>query len=260
MRTLDRLGPIDLDGLNRQAALLTRVDRKYLVPRSVADDLVHELADRALALEIGGVRRFGYRSVYLDTPALASYHGAAQPRRRRFKVRIRSYLDSGERFVEVKTRGRRGVTAKERRPAAHSDALDAAGHAYVREVLADAGIDTTDVDDLAPSLVTRYDRSTLFIPASAGRMTIDTSVSWRLPDGAGFASPGLTIVETKSGGSASDADRLLWSMKQRPRTVSKYATGLAVLRPDLPSNRWRPVMRRHFTTLDHTTEQENVTC
>ncbi|MEV4352468.1 hypothetical protein AB0J83_49085 [Actinoplanes sp. NPDC049596] len=41
-------------------------------------------------------------------------------------------------------------------------------------------------------------------------------------------------------------DRLLWSLAHRPAPPSKYATGLAALRTDLPANRWRPLLRRHF--------------
>lgn len=247
--TLDDLAPIALDELNQRAQLLTRVDRKYLVTRSIADRLVAELADQALVLQIGGAREFGYRSVYFDTPALSSFHGAAHGRRRRFKVRIRTYLDSGDRFVEVKTRGQRGATVKERVPAWCEDRLDPDDRQYVRDALTAGGIDV-DVRSLSPALTTEYDRSTLYTPATGGRTTIDTSLRWRGPDGAGFTPPDLAIVETKSSGSASDVDRLLWSMRQRPRSVSKYATGLAVLRPDLPSHKWRPVMRRHFATLD----------
>ena len=60
-------------------------------------------------LEIDGPRAASrYRSVYFDTPDLDSYLAAARRRRRRFKIRIRSYLDSGRHFLEVKTRGRAG--------------------------------------------------------------------------------------------------------------------------------------------------------
>jgi hypothetical protein len=257
---LDALSSIGLDELNQRAELLTRVDRKYLVTRAIADRLVDDLADQALALQIGDSRAFGYRSVYFDTPALSSYHGAAHGRRRRFKVRIRTYLDSGDHFVEVKTRGQRGATVKERVPAWCDDRLDRDDQQYVREALEAGGIDV-DVRTLAPVLTTEYDRSTLFTPRTGGRTTIDTSLRWRGPDGAGFTAPDLAIVETKSAGSASDVDRMLWAMQQRPRSVSKYATGLAVLRPELPSHKWRPVMRRHFSTLDHhspLTLQENA--
>ena len=39
---------------------------------------------------------------------------AARPRRRRFKLRTRSYLDTGSSYLEIKTRGARGTTVKER--------------------------------------------------------------------------------------------------------------------------------------------------
>ena len=42
------------------------------------------------------------------------------------------------------------------------------------------------------------------------------------------------------------ADRLLWRGCIRPMRISKYATGLAALRPDLPDGPWRRALRRHF--------------
>ena len=90
---IDTLPPISLTDLGKTASLLTRKDRKYLVPMSVARLLVEQ--DRMQILEIDGRRTFHYESVYFDTPERASYLAAAQKRRRRFKVRTRSYLDSG---------------------------------------------------------------------------------------------------------------------------------------------------------------------
>ena len=65
-------------------------------------------------------------------------------------------------------------------------------------------------------------------------------------NGAANTSPDLVVVETKSAGSASAMDRLLWSHGVRPTRISKYATGLAALDPDLPHNRWSRTLRRHF--------------
>lgn len=41
-------------------------------------------------------------------------------------------------------------------------------------------------------------------------------------------------------------DRVLWSRGHRPVSISKDATGLAALRPDLPANRWQRTLRSHF--------------
>jgi hypothetical protein len=56
----------------------------------------------------------------------------------------------------------------------------------------------------------------------------------------------MAIVETKSGHHASAVDRLLWAHGHRPATISKYATGLAAMRPDLAANKWGRVLTRDF--------------
>ena len=243
---LGALPAVDLGELVDRAALQTRVDRKYVVPLATADALVAALAGAARALELDGQRSFAYASVYDDTAGLTSYHLAARGRRRRFKVRRRTYLDSGQTWVEVKTRGTRGSTVKQRAPYAGPELLSAGGRGFVAEALARAGVTDVSAAGLAPVLRTHYRRSTLLLPASGSRVTLDVDLAWSLPNGGGLRLDGHAVVETKSGSAASLADRQLWALGCRPCRVSKYATGLAVLRPDLPSHRWHPVMRRHF--------------
>ncbi|MEV6350891.1 polyphosphate polymerase domain-containing protein [Actinoplanes sp. NPDC051851] len=240
-----RFAPISLDALVGTAELLTRVDRKYLLPATALPAVLDGLRD-ARVLEIDGQRGFGYRSIYFDTEGMESYLGAAHQRRRRFKVRIRTYVDTGAHFVEVKTRGTRGTTVKERVPyVGNGSDLGPDGRAHAAEVLAGAGI-TADPAAMRPVLATHYQRHTLYLPASGSRVTIDTGLAWQLPDGSTVRMPDRAVVETKSAGSVSEMDRLLWSLHHRPCSISKYATGLAALRPDLPANRWQPVLRRHF--------------
>ena len=90
------------------------MDRKYLVPLERAQELVGGLTFEARVLDIDGRRRFSYASTYFDTPGLEAFMLTARKRRRRFKVRTRTYLDSGLCFLEVKTRGARGTTVKRR--------------------------------------------------------------------------------------------------------------------------------------------------
>jgi hypothetical protein len=194
-------------------------------------------------LQIDGRRRFGYDSRYFDTPGLAAYLSAAHRRRHRFKVRVRTYLDSGARFAEIKTRGARGATVKHRLPYdGDPDRLDAVARLFVDAILARSGLG----DRLGPALRVSYERTTLYLPASGSRVTIDTGLSWTLPGGAVLDLPGRAVVETKAARAAGEVDRLLWRLGHRPCPMSKYGTGLAALRADLPANRWRPVLRRHF--------------
>jgi hypothetical protein len=107
---------IGLAELTEHAALLSRVDRKYVLPTVDAGALIAELAPAAVVLEIDGRRHFTYESLYFDTPELTSYRRTAHRHRRRFKIRTRVYRDSGACWLEVKVPGPRGSTVKHRWP------------------------------------------------------------------------------------------------------------------------------------------------
>ncbi|UJH70691.1 polyphosphate polymerase domain-containing protein [Ornithinimicrobium sp. INDO-MA30-4] len=241
--------PISLEDLVARASLLTRVDRKYVLTLDTLTTLLDDLADQsdAAVLTMNGQQDFGYESVYFDTPDLASYRGAAHSRRRRFKVRTRTYLDTQDAYLEVKTRGSRSATVKERIPYAVADRerLTTEGIAYANQALAEAGIRHVDPATMKPVMSTHYTRKTLFIPSSQSRATIDTNLVWT-SGSREMRRPEMAIVETKSGQRAGEVDRLLWSHGHRPAQISKYATGMAALNPDLTANKWHRVLTRDF--------------
>ena len=123
---------ISLEDLNAKAAMQTRVDRKYIVDGLYAAAVLSNLPAEASVLEIEGERDFAYDSVYFDTENLDSYRLAATGRRNRYKIRTRSYLDTGDTFLEVKTEGARALTVKERIPYPSADRayLNAAGREH----------------------------------------------------------------------------------------------------------------------------------
>ena len=274
----DHLASTGLTELNSAAGLLTRVDRKYLVPLERAQELVGGLTSEARVLDIDGRRRFSYASTYFDTPGLEAFMLAARKRRRRFKVRTRTYLDTGLCFLEVKTRGARGTTVKRRMSYHPDDAsrLTGPGRAFVAVCLASTGVTGPAAAReiaaaLRPVLATTYERTTLHLPDAEARATIDTALTWRrLTPGArarttaaGAGAPqalrpahltaaindavavaDIAVVETKNPATPSPADRALWDAGHRPTRISKYATGMALLHPELPANRW-------YRTLTH---------
>ncbi len=240
--TLADLSPVSLDVLVETADLQTRRDRKYLVPTSMLGPLIESTDLRALDIE--GRRDFRYESVYFDTPALVSYQAAAHGRRMRFKVRTRSYLDSGVSWLEVKTRDRRGLNTKERLAydIEQRATLAAPGLRFLRTYEQIA----PNSDELHAALTTRYHRATLLDEDSGGRATIDINVEWETPAGSQTSLPGMAIVETKTNGAPCEIDHRLWSMHIRPTRISKYCSGLAALTPGLPANKWNRVLRRYF--------------
>lgn len=249
--SLRELASVNLEQLNETASLLTRVDRKYLAMPGRHGGLWEHLVDQVLGplggqvLEINGGREFTYRTIYFDTPDNASFRGAAHRRRRRFKVRLRHYLDTGEARLEVKIRGRRGTTVKEQLAVDVTDTLNDEDRAFIDERLRAAHIRGIDVNELHQSLTTQYRRSTILLPDHDTRLTLDSDLGWTSPNGRNLGTGGLLVIETKTPVHAPDpVDRALWASSCRPVSFSKYATGRVLMDPTLPSNRWHRVIQR----------------
>jgi hypothetical protein len=249
MTALDRFGAVSLDDIVARAELLTRVDRKYLVPVADAAAILNRIDPRSRVLEIDGRREFAYDSVYFDTPDHLSYRLTAQRRRRRFKLRTRSYVDTGGTFLELKTKSGRGSTVKDRLACDEADhaRITAEGGAHVSRLLGDQGHSPGLVGELRPSIVSRYRRATLLLPGGS-RATLDTGLQWACPrSGAALDLPDYAIIESKSAGGATQLDRELWRMGHRPSGISQFGTGTAAMHPELPDNKWARVLRGPFS-------------
>lgn len=244
------LPAVDLATLESGAALLTRIDRKYVVPVATFEDLVAELRQRDdwAALDIADRRLFGYESVYFDTPDLATYRAHLQRRRQRYKVRVRRYVDSGHCMLEVKRKGVRGLTVKERQPHDVFQRVDLGepGRRFVSEAVGDGG--RIAVGELRPVVTTTNRRATLTSLTSRARLTVDTDLVCGWDDRHAALRPGFVVLESKVEGHAAAVDRLLRSMGERPVVISKYCLGVASLGLDVPSNPWRRTLRSYFDT------------
>lgn len=233
------LAPISLAHLDEVAALQSRVDRKYLVDEVALDALLGLLGDGWRQLEIDGCSRFRYRSTYFDTAARDLYRAAATRRRRRFKVRTRTYEQTGTCMLEVKEKGSRGRLAKHRFPyqLENRSRLTPQGRDAVAMVVGQPELAAA----LEPMLTTEYLRSTLVDLDTATRLTVDRDLACRQPQGGSVALRGI-IIESKSPGRPGPADLALWRLGIRPVRISKFCTGAAALDPRLPANRWRRVL------------------
>lgn len=244
--SISNFAPIQLSELIASAELLERVDRKYPLHRRAAEAILDGFPADTRILEMNGRTDFGYTSVYFDTTAHDSYLLAARGRAHRFKIRVRHYRDSGDTFLEVKTR-RGGGTVKQRVPHEGPSLFEIAPsqYSFISECLSGGGIHGLRASWLRPSLETSYIRTTLLTPDGRARLTLDRDIVWT-ENGRSLRAPRLAILETKAGTAPSDADRALWHHGYRPQRISKYATGLAAMHPELPANRWHRTLQRYF--------------
>jgi hypothetical protein len=239
---------VDLPTLDAGAALLTRVDRKYVVPVTTLERLVSCLGEDWRALAIEGRRLFGYASTYFDTDDLLTYRAHLQRRRKRYKIRVRRYLDSDSCMLEVKSKGPRGLTVKQRspHPTWQQSELGVEGQSFVASVLgAHVAVPTSP---WRATVVTTNRRATLVSLDSRARLTIDTDLVCGWGHLATALRPGHVVLESKVQGHASTVDRALRALGERPVQISKYCVGVASLGLDVPSNPWRRIMRRYFET------------
>ncbi|MFB4266076.1 polyphosphate polymerase domain-containing protein [Nonomuraea sp. GTA35] len=233
-------------GLEEVPELMSRVDCKYIVTASTMARLAAELGDRFLALRIEGRRQFRYTSTYFDTPGLLTYHQHRQDRRRRFKLRTRTYLDGGGQWLELKLSGARGSTDKHRIPydGVPSHTLTNQALEFVHDTLL-SELRLIAPETLEPVLATDYKRVTLIDRSGTARLTCDTGLVCRDGQRSSPARGDLVLLESKSVDGKALIDKVLRGLGVRPVTVSKYCLAVAALR-ELPANRWHPVLQRYL--------------
>jgi hypothetical protein len=228
------------------AELLTRVDRKYFVPAKTFRALIAELGS-CRVLEIDGQRTFDYESVYFDTPGLLTYRAHLQRRRRRFKARTRTYLDSGLCMFEVKTVGARGATVKDRIKHSLTDraVLTDPARDFLGQTLYSAYGQPTP-PGLQPTLINLYRRTTFASSVEGARLTCDVALSCHTERASMHDRGSHVLVESKSANGSSKADQMLRRLGVRPISVSKYCVGIAALHPEVPANPWHTTLDRYF--------------
>lgn len=238
------LTPISLSEVHARVELQTRVDRKYIVERSIFERLVDDLHPDLRCLTIDDRTGARYRSTYFDTADLTFFHQHLQGRRRRFKVRTRSYLDSDTTLLEVKAKGLRSATVKERLPWPEDapDRLGQRGDGFVAEVTGTERYRGA----LTPSVETHYRRTTLVDETSPSRITCDTDLRFRRGDVEVTGLHGEVLIETKSATGRCATDRWLLDHGVRPNSMSKYCLGIALLHRHVRANPWHRVLERHF--------------
>ncbi len=238
--------PISLSQLNARAAMLERLDNKYIVTQEVLEAGSALLADAFDVLDIRGVRAFAYDTCYFDNVGLNSYYDHHQGRRRRCKVRLRRYRDAGLCFVEVKLKDKRGVTIKQRLP--YDDGgcnrLDDVAMAHVSDAF-EGLYGQAFAHILQPVIEMSYRRITLVAKQGGERMTIDSDIVFRDGNVVRVIAPQMFVLETKSARGNGLADKVLRVLHAHPMNAcSKYCVGMAALGKVRTVNHFLPAMRR----------------
>jgi hypothetical protein len=241
---LEGFPPIGLTELVALADLQRRYDEKYVVH---LDDLARVLARLAPAtriLEVVGGRLTAYDTQYLDTAELRSYRDHVQGRRRRYKLRVRRYGDTGPAMLEVKLKGHRGSTIKHRRQRAErrGGGLDEEERAFVAAALWESYA-WPPPPTLGPSARLRFQRATLIDTEAGERLTVDVGLTAEVAGRRVAFDRSQAIVEVKSPTLRGPTRRRLLDLGLRPGRISKYGVAIAASRPEVSVAPWTLVLR-----------------
>jgi hypothetical protein len=225
--------PISLDEMNA-VKLLDRIDKKYTFPAFQLKEILQHLHSNYRILEIGGLRFARYETRYFDTADFEMYTKHHNRKLNRYKVRFRTYLDSGLHFFELKFKTNKGRTIKKRR-LLDSVRYDISGEA--EELLVKRS--PYKKEQLQEAIRVYYTRVTLVSNDLKERVTIDTELAYRMGNRQA-AFPNMIIAEVKQDKSgASNFINLMNNLRIKDISISKYCLGIASLAQNVKTNNFK---------------------
>jgi hypothetical protein len=237
--TVEQFDPISLREMDA-VALLNRVDVKYMLTPEQLLAALEPLQTAYRVLDVNEVRLNHYQTLYFDTPDFALYRVHHNGSQSRYKVRFRTYVDSGVTFFEVKAKNNKGRTLKSRlRVAGQQFQLDEAFDEFLHAALNGAR------PPLEAKLWNSFTRITLVSTTQIERLTIDFDLCFSGGDCITRV-PNLVIAEIKQEGFArrSEFVHRLHTVHADQMSFSKYCIGAALHYPHLKQNNFKPIFLR----------------
>ncbi len=249
---LDQFHAYSLSDLSEQERNqhMLREDVKFLFPMNLVPMLLERLNIGFKCLNVGGHRLHHYRNMYYDTDKWALYHKHHNEHQNRYKLRLRDYLSSGKRYLEIKFHGKRGLTKKIRIETSTNGMDTLSLH---RDFLAHFKIDAAC---FIPKLLNDYRRITLLNDINNERVSIDTQIQFKSLSQTTNESilQNFAIVEIKHNGHKheSSALSLMHQLGFRAVSFSKYCIAVATLFPkQVKTNRFKAILRQSHLLHTH---------
>lgn len=214
--------------------LMNRTDTKFTFTESQLSEILPEILKDYRVLQIDGKRCSTYKTLYYDTKDFNLYLHHHSGQLNRYKVRHRTYLDSGTGYLEVKFKSNKGRTIKERiknkiTPVSWEETTSG----FLKEKT------PFDPEDLQPAIWVNYKRITLVSKTAAERVTLDVELEF--VDGNNSQKMhNLVIAEVKQDKKTPSV--FIKKMKElhiREGSISKYCLGIALTHPELKMNNFK---------------------
>jgi hypothetical protein len=238
---LTTMQPISLDDMS-SIKLMNRIDTKFVASTRQLAAMLRLVQDKYYVQQIGTDRISPYRTTYFDTDDYAQYMQHHNGHASRTKVRVRTYLSSGDlTFLEVKRKNNHARTKKKR---IQVKSLETATQTEGAEelVLERTGL---QLNTMHPIVQNHFDRITLVNYAKTERLTIDFNVRFHNYETDIDRDTGnIVIIELKRDGNIySPILSILRDLHIHPTGFSKCCIGMAMTDPHLKQNNFKIKLR-----------------
>ena len=112
-KAINKFEPISLEQMD-SVKLMRRTDTKYVFHTEQLPALLKKAVNNYFMVEIENEREQIYKTTYYDTEDYQMYHLHHNGKLNRHKVRVRKYVYTNQKFLEVKRKNNRGETIKNR--------------------------------------------------------------------------------------------------------------------------------------------------
>lgn len=235
------MSPITLEQMS-DIRLMNRLDTKYVASKEQLVQLLGLVQEKYYVQETLDNRIIPYLTTYYDTDDHAMYIMHHNKRARRMKVRVRTYVASGDTFLEVKNKNNHARTKKKRISVPSQEEFRQTDGAH-ELVQRKTGL---NLDALNAVVRNRFDRVTLVNKGKTERLTIDFNISFHnFETSRDHGTDKLVIIELKRDGNVfSPVCNLLRDIHVHPTGFSKCCIGMAITDPSLKQNNFKPKLRK----------------
>jgi len=231
---ISRFSSITLEEMEK-VRLMNRIDIKYITSMNILSEILRCMDKNYFILEIENCRMNSYETIYLDTADSEMFIAHHNGRSKREKVRIRTYVNSHMRFLEIKKKNNKGRTSKKRIQLMHEeDYMTVATDFLISNC-------SYKADQLFPHVDTIFDRITLVNFEKTERLTIDINLEFKNHrTGYYLDLPDFVIIELKQDAAQRSFTRqLLSEFRLHPTGLSKYCIGSILTDTSLKRNRFK---------------------
>lgn len=223
-------------------SLMNRFDFKFILTSSEATYLLNNLSNEYDVISNNEQMVRLYETRYFDTKQRDFFYLHHKGKLPRHKIRTRTYLDTNDQFVEIKTKNNKNKTEKFRIGASITENLLIQSN--VVTFLNEHNID--NLIDLEEVLLVRYNRISLKHKNLNERITFDFDITFAnhqknsLPRN-------MVIVEVKQEKKfKSLVMALLKVMNKKTMSISKYCYGLLSLDSSIKHNNFKPLIKNLY--------------